>query len=279
MKDFSLAARLYGISVLVAGTAAVVALAPHSVVARISSWMALVAVIALALAYRTYKLLVGRIVDQKRHVQEMSDLHLATIEALALAIDAKDEIGQRHVRRAQVFAAALGKACGMSDTEIQGVKTASLLHDIGKLAVPEHILSKPGPLTQEEFQKIRVHPQIGAEIIGGVPFPYPVAPLILCHHERWDGKGYPAGLAGDEIPLGARILSVVDYFDALISERPYERAMKVEGALELLRQESGKALDPKLVQIFISLYPSLSTEVESSQPTPARDGRMAIAPL
>ena len=104
----------------------------------------------------------------------------------------------------------------MSETEIQGVKTAALLHDIGKLAVPEHILWKPGPLTQEEFQKIRIHPQVGAEIIGGVPFPYPVAPLILCHHERWDGNGYPAGLRGEEIPLGARILSVVDYFDALI---------------------------------------------------------------
>jgi diguanylate cyclase (GGDEF)-like protein len=279
MKDFSLAARLYGISVLVAGTAALVALAPHSVVARISSWMALVAVIALALAYRTYKLLVGRIVDQKRHVQEMSDLHLATIEALALAIDAKDEIGQRHVRRAQAYAAALGKALGMSDTEIQGVKTASLLHDIGKLAVPDHILSKPGPLTQEEFQKIRVHPQIGAEIIGGVPFPYPVAPLILCHHERWDGKGYPAGLAGDEIPLGARILAVVDYFDALISDRPYERAMSVEGALDLLQQESGKALDPRVVQTFVTLYPSMSADTETGSQIAARDRKTAAASI
>jgi diguanylate cyclase (GGDEF)-like protein len=265
MKEFSLAARLYVISVLVAGTAAAVALAPHSVFARASTWMALVAGVALCLAYRTYKLLVERIVDQKRHVQDMSDLHLATIEALALAIDAKDEIGQRHVRRAQVYAAGLSRALGMSDTEIQGVKTASLLHDIGKLAVPDHILSKPGPLTQEEFQKIRLHPQIGAEIIGGVPFPYPVAPLILCHHERWDGKGYPAGLAGEEIPLGARILSVVDYFDALISDRPYERAMSVESALDLLRQESGKALDPRVVQTFVSLYPSLAAEAESSQ--------------
>ena len=110
------------------------------------------------------------------------------------------------------------------------MKTAALLHDIGKLAVPEHILSKPGPLTQEEFQKIRIHPQVGAEIISGVPFPYPVAPLILSHHERWDGKGYPAGLKGEEIPLGARILSVVDYFDALTSERPYHKAMSFEAA-------------------------------------------------
>ena len=99
----------------------------------------------------------------------------------------------------------------MTENDIQGVKTAALLHDIGKLAVPEHILSKPGPLTHEEFQKVRIHPQVGAEIISGVPFPYPVAPLILCHHERWDGKGYPHGLRGDEIPLGARILSAVDH--------------------------------------------------------------------
>ena len=146
---------------------------------------------------------------------------------------------------------------GMSDTEIQGVKTAALLHDIGKLAVPEHILSKPGPLTQEEFQKIRIHPQVGAEIISAVPFPYPVAPLILSHHERWDGKGYPHGLKGEEIPLGARILSVVDYFDALTSDRPYHRAMTPEAALALLQQEAGRALDPAVVRCSSSMLPQL----------------------
>jgi diguanylate cyclase (GGDEF)-like protein len=149
------------------------------------------------------------------------------------------------------------------------VKTAALLHDIGKLAVPEHILSKPGPLTQEEFQKIRIHPQVGAEIISGVPFPYPVAPLILSHHERWDGKGYPAGLKGDEIPLGARILAVVDYFDALMSERPYHKAMSFDAAIGLLRQESGKALDPKVVDTFVDMYPALVSEADASQ-EPAR---------
>ena len=132
----------------------------------------------------------------------MSDLHLATIEALALAIDAKDQTAHTHIRRAQSYAASLARSVGMTENEIQGVKTGALLHDIGKLAVPEHILSKPGPLTQEEFQKIKVHPQVGAEIIAAVPFPYPVAPIILSHHERWDGKGYPAGLKGEEIPSG-----------------------------------------------------------------------------
>src|SRR5262249_9423557 len=216
--------------------------------------------------YRTYKVYMGRVQDEQRHVQQVSDLHLATVEALALAIDAKDQTAQSHIRRVQVYAAGLAKALGMTDPEIQGVKTAALLHDIGKLAVPEHILSKPGPLTQEEFQKIRIHPQVGAEIISGVPFPYPVAPLILSHHERWDGKGYPAGLQGEEIPLGARILSVVDYFDALMSERRYHKAMSFEPAIGLLRQESGKALDPQVVQMFINMYPALEREAETSQP-------------
>src|SRR5688500_17361149 len=124
----------------------------------------------------------------------MSQLHLATIEALALAIDAKDQTANNHIGRMQIYASALARALDMSGPDVQAVKTAALLHDIGKLAVPEHILAKPGPLTPEEFQKFRIHPQVGAEIIAGVPFPYPVAPLILCHHERWDGRGYPAGL-------------------------------------------------------------------------------------
>ena len=230
-------------------------------------WIALLAAPPLYLTYRSYKIYLGRIEDEQRHVQEVSDLHLATIEALALAIDAKDRTGKSHIRRVQVFAAGLAKAIGMSENEIQGVKTAALLHDIGKLAVPEHILSKPGPLTQEEFQKIRIHPQVGAEIIAGVPFPYPVAPLILSHHERWDGKGYPAGMKGDEIPAGARILAVVDYFDALTSERPYHKAMSDEGAVGLLRQEAGKALDPNLVQIFVENLDKLRAEAETTSET------------
>ncbi|MGE5243483.1 MAG: HD domain-containing phosphohydrolase [Betaproteobacteria bacterium] len=232
-------------------------------------WIAWFLAAPLYLTYRTYRVYLGRVQDEQRHVQQVSDLHLATIEALALAIDAKDQTAQSHIRRVQVYAAGLAKALGMSDTEIQGVKTAALLHDIGKLAVPEHILSKPGPLTQEEFQKIRIHPQIGAEIISGVPFPYPVAPLILSHHERWDGRGYPAGLRGDEIPLGARILGVVDYFDALMSDRPYHKAMSFDAAVGLLKQEGGKALDPHVVETFIEMYPILQAEADASQ-KPAR---------
>jgi diguanylate cyclase (GGDEF)-like protein len=149
----------------------------------------------------------------------------------------------------------------MSDGHIQGVKTAALLHDIGKLAVPEHILSKPGPLTAEEFHKIRAHPKTGADIISAVPFPYPVAPLILSHHERWDGKGYPSGLKGEEIPLGARILAVVDCFDALMADRPYHKQLSFDAALALVKQEAGQSYDPDVVEAFVRVLPSLREEV------------------
>jgi diguanylate cyclase (GGDEF)-like protein/putative nucleotidyltransferase with HDIG domain len=228
-------------------------------------WVTLLPLLAapIYLTYHTYKVYLGRVDDERRHTQEMADLHLATIEALALAIDAKDQTSQLHIRRVQLYAAALARGLGMTENEIQGVKTAALLHDIGKLAVPEHILSKPGPLTPEEFQKIRAHPKVGADIVSSVPFPYPVAPLILSHHERWDGKGYPAGLKGEEIPLGARILSVVDYFDALMAERPYHKAMTSEAALALLQQEAGKGLDPQVVGMFTDLLPALQQEART----------------
>jgi diguanylate cyclase (GGDEF)-like protein/putative nucleotidyltransferase with HDIG domain len=261
-----------------AGTAALAA----SFVEHAGYWVAPLTFAPLYLTYRTYKVYMGRIEDEQRHVQQTSDLHLATIEALARAIDAKDQTTQMHIRRVQVYAAGLAKACGLSDSEIQGVKTAALLHDIGKLAVPEHILSKPGPLTQEEFQKIRIHPQVGAEIIAAVPFPYPVAPLILSHHERWDGKGYPQGLSGAGIPMGARILTIVDYYDAVTTERPYHKALSYDSAIALLKHEAGRALDPKLVPLFIGMLPALVAELgaderqaEQEEPTPALSGSTA----
>ena len=231
--------------------------------------MASLAAAPLYLTYRTYKVYMGRIQDQQRHVAQVSDLHLATIEALALAIDAKDQTAQSHIRRVQVYAAGLARALGMPETEIQGVKTAALLHDIGKLAVPEHILSKPGPLTQEEFQKIRIHPQVGAEIISGVPFPYPVAPLILSHHERWDGSGYPRSLAGEEIPLAARILLACDTFVSMTSPRPWRPARSADFARAELDRVAGTQLDPRVVE---ALLHTLNPERDSggaSAPDPA----------
>jgi len=244
-----------------AGTAAVVA----TLVTRTGYWFAPLAFAPIYLTYRTYKVYMGRIEDEQRHVRQTSDLHLATIEALARAIDAKDQNTQTHIRRVQLYAAGMARAIGLTSEAIQGVKTAALLHDIGKLAVPEHILSKPGPLTQEEFQKIRIHPEVGAEIIAAVPFPYPVAPIILSHHERWDGKGYPQGLKGEAIPVGARILTIVDYFDAVTTERPYHKALSHESAIELLKHEAGRALDAALVDIFIQILPALIAEGDAEE--------------
>ncbi len=251
-----------------AGTAALAA----SIVEHAGYWVLPFTFAPLYLTYRTYKVYMGRVEDQERHVVATSELHLATIEALARAIDAKDQTAQTHIRRVQVYATGLAQALHLDDDAIQGVKTAALLHDIGKLAVPEHILSKPGPLTQEEFQKIRIHPQVGAEIIAAVPFPYPVAPLILSHHERWDGKGYPHGLRGEDIPLGARILTTVDYFDAVTTERPYHKALSHDGAISLMRHEAGRALDPRIVETFIQVLPELAAAAagdEQKQEAPA----------
>jgi diguanylate cyclase (GGDEF)-like protein/putative nucleotidyltransferase with HDIG domain len=238
--------------------------------------------LAAFLAYRGYRLYSQHLAQHALRLKEVADLNFATIEALALAIDAKDQTSQQHIKRLELFATALARELGMSEGHIQGVRTAALLHDIGKLAVPEHILSKPGPLTSEEFQKIRAHPKIGAEIISSVPFPYPVAPLILSHHERWDGKGYPEGLKGEEIPLGARILTVVDYFDAVMAERPYHKPLAMDATIGLLKQEAGKALDPNVVQAFLRLLPSLLVEAGrlglQGDETPALPATAAAAP-
>src|SRR3954454_10551031 len=228
------------------GTVGVVVFVAALVLARSAPvyWPLVVVTGPLYLAYRTHKVSVARMEVNRRHFEELAELHLSTVEALALAIDAKDQTATAHIRRVQRYAAAVAQALGMTPDDVQGVRTAALLHDIGKLAVPEHILSKPGPLTAEEFQKVQIHPVIGAEIIAGVPFPYPVAPLILSHHERWDGKGYPHGLQGEQIPLGARILTVVDYFDALTCDRPYHTAARNSEAGGSILSEAGAALDP-----------------------------------
>ena len=231
-----------------------------------SLWLASLALVwgVLYFGLRAYRIVKARFRAEQRRAGQLAELHLTTIEALARAIDAKDGTAENHIRRVQLYATAVARELGMSDAEVQAVRTAALLHDIGKLAVPEHILSKPGPLTAEEFQKVQAHPQVGADIIAAVPFPYPVAPLIQNHHERWDGRGYPRGLKGDDIPLGARILFLVDYFDALTSNRPYHEAMTFEAAVALIEQEAGKALDPRAVEAFVHVLPQVRSEAESA---------------
>jgi diguanylate cyclase (GGDEF)-like protein/putative nucleotidyltransferase with HDIG domain len=234
---------------------------------QLTFWLIASVLLVATFGYRTYRAnraLAGRLEEEHRRVQQMGELHLATIEALALAIDAKDQTTHNHVGRVEFYASALARALEMSDVDLQAVKTAALLHDIGKLGVPEHILAKPGPLTPDEFQRVRMHPQIGADIISAVPFPYPVAPLVRAHHERWDGRGYPMGLQGEQIPLGARILCLVDYFDALTSDRPYHKPLAVEAAAAAIQEEAGKALDPRAVEAFLRILPDLHMQAEQS---------------
>lgn len=184
------------------------------------------------------------------------------VEALATAISACDQTSPGHLRRVKQSAGELARDLGMSEQGIQGVELAALLHDIGKLAIPEHILAKPGPLTQAEFHKVRAHPVVGATIIKDVPFPYPVMPILLSYRERWDGRGYPAGLKGDHIPLGARVLAVADYFDTLVSDRPFRTAKSQGEALGLLRYERGRALDPQVVDVFLARHPQPAETME-----------------
>ena len=193
-------------------------------------------------------------------IEKQETMHLATVEALARAIGARDQtleasktVSDTHVRRVQRLAVTLARRAGMSDDEVKGVEVAALLHDIGKLAVPEHILNKPTKLTTEERKLIQMHPTVGAEIIGAVDFGYPVAPLIASHHERWNGEGYPKGLRAEEIPLGSRILGIVDYFDALIADRPYHKAKPEAEARLIIKEEGGSALDPTLVEMFLTI--------------------------
>ncbi|MBE0657809.1 MAG: diguanylate cyclase [Bryobacteraceae bacterium] len=214
---------------------------------------------AVYIVYYSYRLYLGKLEAEKDHVQQVASLHLRTIEALALAIDAKDHTTHEHLRRVQTFATEMGKELGLAKEELEALEAASMLHDIGKLAVPEHIISKPGKLTPEEFEKMKIHPIIGAEILERVEFPYPVAPIVLAHHERWDGSGYPYGLKGEEIPVGARILSVVDCFDALVSDRPYRRAMPVGDAIKHIEQEAKKSYDPEIVALLKKRFKQYET--------------------
>ncbi|HWG49750.1 MAG TPA: HD domain-containing phosphohydrolase [Candidatus Acidoferrales bacterium] len=227
-------------------------------------WQAtLLALPAMFVIYRSYRLYVTKLQDEKKHVSEMAQLHLRTIEALALAIEAKDQTTHDHLERVRVYAIEVGKMLHLPKNELDALRAAALLHDIGKLAVPEHIISKPGRLTPEEFEKMKIHPIVGAEILERVKFPYPVAPIVRAHHERWDGQGYPDGLAGEQIPLGARILSAVDCLDALATDRQYRKALSLDEAMRKVANESGRAYDPKVVGLLQEHYQELEQIVRS----------------
>ena len=213
--------------------------------------------------YRSYRVYLGRLEDEKKHVEQMASLHLRTIEALALAIDAKDHTTHEHLSRVRTYAVELAEEMNLAPADLEALRAAALLHDIGKLAVPEHIISKPGKLTPEEFEKMKIHPVVGAEILERVEFPYPVVPIVRSHHEKWDGSGYPDGLRGEEIPIGARILSAVDCLDALASDRQYRRALPLDQAMAEVAKLAGKSFDPKVVALLQKRYVELEKKATS----------------
>jgi len=217
-----------------------------------------------------------RVETEKQHVEQVSALHLRTIEALALAIDAKDHTTHMHLYRVRTYALEIAKELGLGEQDSDALRAAALLHDIGKLAVPDHIINKPGRLTPEEFDKMKIHPGVGAEILEKVAFPYPVAPIVRSHHEKWNGKGYPDGLKAEEIPIGARILAAVDCLDAIATDRQYRKALPLDEAMKMVAEEAGTSFDPKVVEILQRRYVELEklaakSMLSAEQPTISSD--------
>lgn len=187
---------------------------------------------------------------EKSKAEEAGALHLRTIEALALAIEARDDANSEELLRVQAFSVELGKRLGLNDESLRALRTAALLRDIGKLGVPQHILLKKGHLTPAEFDRLKIHPIISAEILEWVEFPYSVASIVLAHHEKWDGTGYPHGLKGNTIPLASRILCVADSLNALMSPRQYRSGIPLREAVSRIASEAGTTFDPQVVEVL-----------------------------
>jgi putative nucleotidyltransferase with HDIG domain len=237
----------------------------------------LIIVPLLVVLYFTFSTSMGRVEDANRHLTQLNSLYMSTIETLAMAIDAKDQITHGHIRRVQLYAVGLAKAMGVTeDAQIRAIEAAALLHDMGKLAVPEYILNKPGPLTPAEFEKMKLHASVGADILSAIDFPYPVVPIVRHHHESWDGTGYPDRISGSDIPIGARILSVVDCFDALTSDRPYRPRLSDKEALRVLQERRGTMYDPLVVDTFARVHSTIVTDV-AAQPAPSSLRAIAAA--
>ena len=228
------------------------------------------------LAYRTRT---EKVEEERRHSQQTADLYLGVIKALVRAVEAKDENTEEHLQRVEHYSVGIARILGLPEGEIEALRAASVLHDIGKLAVPEYILNKPGRLTSEEMEVMKLHPGKGAEILGAVPFPFPLAPVVRHHHERWDGNGYPDGLRGEEIPIGARILTAVDCFDAITTDRPYRKAVTRDEAFQFLRDQSGKMFDPEVVRVLLLHAEELEAEVLRLSPLPDGIDRQEIMAL
>lgn len=238
-------------------------------------FVAVVFIIPVFLAcYYATRPYIKNIEAAQQHVAELNDLHLRTLEAFATAVDAKDQITHEHVKRVQIYAKGLAQLLQLSDDEIRALHAGALLHDIGKIAVPDYILNKPGKLTAAEFDRMKIHTVVGAQILERISFPYPLVPVVRHHHERWDGTGYPDGLRGAEIPITARILAVADCFDAVREDRQYRKGLSREQAIELLVKDRGKHFDPNIVDLFVENLPRFEEQVAK-----IKEGDLAFHPV
>ncbi len=215
----------------------------------------------LALSYLIFRPYVQNIAAARKHIEELNGLHLRTLEAFATAVDAKDQITHEHVKRVQIYAEGVARVLQLSDSEIQALHAGALLHDIGKIAVPDYILNKPGKLTAAEFNKMKLHTIVGAQILERINFPYPLVPIVRHHHERWDGTGYPDGLKGEAIPITARILTVVDCFDAVREDRQYRKGVSRDEAIQFLLKDRGRYYDPQIVDTFLKHLPAFEEQI------------------
>uniref|UniRef100_I2Q1N7 Response regulator containing a CheY-like receiver domain and an HD-GYP domain n=1 Tax=Desulfovibrio sp. U5L TaxID=596152 RepID=I2Q1N7_9BACT len=191
--------------------------------------------------------------ESYRHLKKEHEHVLASMSALITALEARDEYTKGHTARVSRMAMRLGRAMGLADRELRELEIAANLHDIGKIGVRDAVLLKPGRLTGEEYAKIQEHAIIGAEILRPIVSLSPVLPLILLHHERWDGLGYPTAIMGPDIPLGARIISIADAYDAMTTDRPYRRGMALEKALGIIGEEAGRQFCPTCAKAFLQM--------------------------
>lgn len=225
-------------------------------------WLSVISgVPALLLIYFSYEQYNKKVEEKIRKIEEMNGLNLAAVRSLALAIDVRSGATAGHAERVKIYVRGLARLFNLSELETQALEAGAMLRDVGMLAVPDHILTKPGHLTPAEFEKMKMHTTVGAEILSQVNFPYPVVPIVRHHHERWDGEGYPDGLKGEEIPLTARILSIADCFDAARENRHHRNAMPLERAVTWLRESAGKNFDPRVVEVFIKHLPEFEAEI------------------
>jgi putative nucleotidyltransferase with HDIG domain len=200
-----------------------------------------------------YKILSQRAEDLSQKNQDLEKLSLGIIETLARTLEAKDQYTEGHSQRVADYASLIAQELNLSLETIQKIRLASILHDIGKIGIPEQVLRKPAKLSAEEFEYIKSHPTIAARMLEPLDVLKPLVPWIEFHHERYDGKGYPKGIDGNVIPLGAKIISVADSFDAMTSDRPYRTALSQDVAIYEIRQNAGTQFDPVVAKTFLKV--------------------------